>query len=79
MNDRSGKGFIELLKKLCHQDIGKVPDDYKTVPNDVFDKMASYYGPNPHPGCVILKKTLEGQRTQFLTMAVSQVLWAFVR
>ncbi|KAJ6562285.1 hypothetical protein B0H19DRAFT_95397 [Mycena capillaripes] len=49
LNHSSGKGFTELLKKLCYQDTDKVSDDYQTVPKAVFEKMVSFDGPNPIP------------------------------
>ncbi|KAJ7440771.1 hypothetical protein B0H11DRAFT_1827672 [Mycena galericulata] len=77
LNHESGKGFIELLKKLTHQDLDKVPNDYKTVPNAVYDKISSVEGPNPHPGCVMAKKGCDNGRTYLLTMVVWNILLAF--
>jgi hypothetical protein len=79
LNYGSGKGFIELVEKLCHENLEKIPDNYKTVPNAVFEKINSVNGPNPHPGCLILKRMLEGRRIYFMTMFCWHVLLAFVR
>ncbi|KAJ7653172.1 hypothetical protein DFH06DRAFT_1204874 [Mycena polygramma] len=80
LNHGSGEGFLDLLDMLCHpesQEPEKVlPDSYKTIPNAVFEKINSI-GPNPHPGCVMLQKMVEGRRTYLLTMVAFHVLLAF--
>ncbi|KAJ7738756.1 hypothetical protein B0H16DRAFT_1891232 [Mycena metata] len=76
LNHGSGKGYIELLKKLTLQDLDNVPDHFRTVPNAVFDKMTAV-GSNPHPGLVMVKKHHDASRTYLLTMVVWNILLAF--
>ncbi|KAJ7618279.1 hypothetical protein DFH06DRAFT_1012130 [Mycena polygramma] len=76
LNRDSGKGFIDLLNKLTLQDVDKVPDDFRTVPNAVYDKINKLPA-NPHPGLTIAKKSCDAQRLMFLTMAVWNTLLAF--
>ncbi|KAF7335709.1 hypothetical protein MVEN_02226400 [Mycena venus] len=76
LNRDSGKGFVELLKQLTLQDLDKVPDDIKTVPNAVYDKINALPA-NPHPGLVVAKKSCDCGRTYLLTMVVWNVLLAF--
>ncbi|KAJ7167989.1 hypothetical protein C8R46DRAFT_1034564 [Mycena filopes] len=83
MNHESGNGFIKLMKQLCHPELLSdpnpyaSPEDYKTVPNAVYDRMMTFTNPKPHPGAVLMKRMLEGRRTYFLTMVVYHTLGAF--
>ncbi|KAJ7184740.1 hypothetical protein C8R46DRAFT_883499 [Mycena filopes] len=76
LNNGSGKGFIELLEKLTLQDLDKVPDNFRTVPNAVYEKLSAI-GANPHPGLVLTKKHYDSNRTYLLTMVVWNILLAF--
>ncbi|KAJ7202628.1 hypothetical protein GGX14DRAFT_653889 [Mycena pura] len=76
LNQHSGKGYIELLRKLTLQDVDKVPDDFNTVPNTVYDKINAV-GQNPHPGLAIAKKSCDCGRVYLLTMVVWNILLAF--
>ncbi|KAK7055813.1 hypothetical protein R3P38DRAFT_2849066 [Favolaschia claudopus] len=76
LNHNSGQGFIDLLKKLSLQDIDKVPDDIKILPNVVYDKINAL-PPNPHPGLVVAKKSCDCGRMYLLTMVVWNILLAF--
>ncbi|KAJ7664409.1 hypothetical protein DFH06DRAFT_1470786 [Mycena polygramma] len=82
LNDRSGEGFIILLHDLRYpasQESKEAPHNYNytTIPNAAFDEMISHIGPGPHPGCVMLQRVIQGQRTYLLTMVVWHVLLAF--
>jgi hypothetical protein len=79
LNHGSGKGFLELLKKLTLQDLDTVPTEFRTVPNTVYDKLTGITNTKPHPGLVIAKKACDSGRTYLLTMVVWNVLLAFVR
>ncbi|KAJ7231402.1 hypothetical protein B0H12DRAFT_1192626 [Mycena haematopus] len=76
LNRDSGQGFIELLKQLSLQDIDRVPDDIKILPNVVYDKINGL-PTNPHPGLVVAKKSCDCGRTYLLTMVVWNILLAF--
>jgi hypothetical protein len=78
LNHDSGKGYIELLKKLTLQDLDKVPDEFRVVPNAVYDKI-NRLPVNPHPGLLITKRSCDASRTYLLTMVVWNILLAFVR
>ncbi|KAJ7279963.1 hypothetical protein C8J57DRAFT_118138 [Mycena rebaudengoi] len=69
LNRDSGRGFIELLEQLY-----QVPEEYRTVPNAVFEKIIGINGPNTHRGRVYFQTFLEVRRTYFLTWVVWQVL-----
>ncbi|KAJ6536995.1 hypothetical protein B0H19DRAFT_1182320 [Mycena capillaripes] len=76
LNRDSGKGFIELLKKLSLQDLDKVPEEFKTVLNAVYDKINGLPS-NSHPGLLMIKKSCDAQRAYLLTMVVWNILLAF--
>ncbi|KAJ7618730.1 hypothetical protein FB45DRAFT_932305 [Roridomyces roridus] len=76
LNNDSGKGYIDLVKKLCHNDLERVPSDFKTVPNTVYDQLTAA-GRNAHPGELLAKKSLDASRTYLLTMVVWNVLLAY--
>ncbi|KAJ7135225.1 hypothetical protein C8R43DRAFT_894337, partial [Mycena crocata] len=77
LNRGSGKGYIELLTKLCLQDLDKIPDNFKIVPNAVYDQIDADTDPNPHPGEVLAKKACDSKRAYLLTMVVWNILLAF--
>ncbi|KAJ6597941.1 hypothetical protein B0H10DRAFT_2086485 [Mycena sp. CBHHK59/15] len=77
LNNESGKGYLDLLRKLTLQDLDKIPDEFKMVPNVVYDKINAVNTSNPHPGCVIAKKACDSGRTYLLTMVVWNILLAF--
>ncbi|KAJ6596348.1 hypothetical protein DFH09DRAFT_1024185 [Mycena vulgaris] len=77
LNHGSGKGFLNLLKKLTLQDLDQVPSDFRLVPNTVYDKMTAVPGVNPHPGCRLSKRACDSSRTYLLTMVVWNTLLAF--
>ncbi|KAK7463072.1 hypothetical protein VKT23_007658 [Stygiomarasmius scandens] len=76
LNNHSGKGFLNLLEKLTLQDIEKVPDDVKMVPNPIWEAMNSE-GQNTRPGRRMLQRVNNIQRTAFLTYFVWNTLLAF--
>ncbi|KAJ7110726.1 hypothetical protein C8R43DRAFT_1243070 [Mycena crocata] len=77
LNYASGEGYIKLLKKLSLQDLDKIPDDFKTVPNRVYDKINAITDAKPHPGMLMAKKACDSGRTYLLTMVVWNILLAF--
>ncbi|KAF8173234.1 hypothetical protein K438DRAFT_1981079 [Mycena galopus ATCC 62051] len=76
LNHESGQDFIHLLKQLSLPDFDKVPDDIKTLPNVVYDKVNGFPA-NAHPGLVVTRKSCDCGRTYLLTMVVWNVLLAF--
>ncbi|KAJ7078736.1 hypothetical protein B0H15DRAFT_892038 [Mycena belliarum] len=77
LNHASGRGYLDLLKKLTLQDLDTIPNDFKTVPNVVYDAIHDIKDPNPHPGQVLGKKAGDSGRTYLLTMVVWNILLAF--
>ncbi|KAJ7834654.1 hypothetical protein B0H14DRAFT_2798188 [Mycena olivaceomarginata] len=77
LNHGSGEGFLDLLKNLMFPDLDKVPNDFRTVPNAVYDKIHAFGDASSHPGCALAKKASESRRTYLLTMVVWNILLAF--
>ncbi|KAJ7681670.1 hypothetical protein B0H17DRAFT_1181942 [Mycena rosella] len=77
LNHGSGQGFLDLLKKMTLQDLDKIPSEFKTVPNVVYDKLHAIADPKPHPGWVLAKKSCDSTRAYLLTMVVWNILLAF--
>ncbi|KAF5369043.1 hypothetical protein D9758_003095 [Tetrapyrgos nigripes] len=75
LNRQSGKGFLDLLGKLVLQDIEKVPDKARTVPNPIWDAMNSVK--DNSPGRRVMQRMNDVQRTAFLTYFVWNTLLAF--
>ncbi|KIK64171.1 hypothetical protein GYMLUDRAFT_40452 [Collybiopsis luxurians FD-317 M1] len=74
LNIRSGKGFLELMEKLTLQDIDTVPDDFRKVPNPVWEAMNDSLN---DPGKEIYARLMDMQRSSFLTFFVWNTLLAF--
>ncbi|KAF5391107.1 hypothetical protein D9757_003178 [Collybiopsis confluens] len=74
LNVVSGRGFLNLIEKLTLQDIDKVPDNFRRVPNPVWEAMNDG---RKDPKKAIYIRLTDTQRTSFLTFFVWNTLLAF--
>ncbi|KAL0578986.1 hypothetical protein V5O48_003026 [Marasmius crinis-equi] len=78
LNHDSGRGFIELLKKLTwEKGVPFRQGDFKTVPNEIWEAMNTPSKDPEHPGKKMMKRCNDIQRTLFLTYFVWNTLLAF--
>ncbi|KAJ7607714.1 hypothetical protein FB45DRAFT_1040098 [Roridomyces roridus] len=77
LNRDSGQGFLDLLRQLCLQDLPRIPTDFKTVPNAVYEKVTAVKGEPPHPGAVLLKRYGDLERSFCLTAISFEIMRVF--
>ncbi|THU93645.1 hypothetical protein K435DRAFT_967210 [Dendrothele bispora CBS 962.96] len=80
MNFESGKGFLDLVQMLVLEDIEKVPDEVRKVPNPIWEAMnGSITGTDKKssPGRQMAQRINDIHRVAFLTMFVWNTLLAF--
>jgi len=75
----SGRGFLNLLQAILLPDPGKIPDDYRRIPNAAVEQRMGLSHSMDGNKPLVMPLLLSIQRTLFITTFCWNVILAFVR